>query len=495
MQQILGSPILHTLLIIIIPVVLLPLLMRYVIGKIIILRAKKHYLPSYLQNQSRGWHEKSDKQAIESLNSIALQRLKGAFIFKPDIQTDIKTILLCIQNIYYPGAESAELSFSFSIKKFLDCALLFFSDFFKDYAHKKWFKLIRNIRIIWLYRMWNIKKYYEILFSNPLMDKLRRMRLLGKVLRLALIPLIGLPSLVWYVLRSIIISVFFEGFYRFFYALMLLKISYYALYLYGRENKNINQRISAVPKQKLTEISKQIESMIRPGSWEEKSSLYEKAVTVYQAALEELGIAKDQAVSEEDGSFLGKAMQVLDRIKKAFSKTYTNANPFIKKQVQGNAVLEIILGISAVYMPRSQKPYRYLRLKELITAGYMASIIIIRKIMTTPGANLLLEKLSVDFALKITAIARQDTVIDGAKSIGELFKYYRLYRIGSRAIKVIRGISGPYGLILSLGSSVLIQQAKNLLYDYIIHTTARLTLFTWESHILKKDRGLLPLLV
>jgi hypothetical protein len=494
MLMLLENPLIYTTLVIILPIIIIPLLMRFVIGKIIIFNAKKKYLPHYLHNQRRGWEIDIDEQAIDKLNTIALQRLKGAFIFKPDMQTDIKAILLYIQNIYNPGADTEKLSFSFSIKKLLDCAVLFFCDFYKEYADKKWFKLIQNIRIVWLYRIWNVRKYYEIVFSHPVMDRLRRMRLLGKILRILLIPLLGLPSLLWYILRSIIISVLYEGFYRFLYALMLMKVSYYALYLYGRQNKDISKRIKSIPKKKLAEFNKQIQARLLPSAWPEKSSRYHRAVVVYLKSLERMGVAPDPEVLGQDPGFLEKAKKIFVRVKAAFSRSYAKTIPFIKKQEYKNNIIMHLLNISAVYVPHADKPYRYLRIKELIATGYMASIIIMHKILSTPGITILLNKLSLNYALKLSAMARQQLVVDSVKGAGDLYKYYRLYRIGSRALKLLRGLSGPGGLMWSLGSSVLFQQVQDLLKEYVVHRISRLSLFTWEAHILKKQIDLHPLL-
>jgi hypothetical protein len=244
MQLIMQNPLLHALLVVVLPILIIPLLMRFIIGKIVIFKAGQKFLPLYLKKQHRGWQTAQDRQTMSTLNAFALQRLKGGLVFKADLKEDVKTILLCIQAINHPESAPADVSFSFSVRKLLDCALLFFSDLYKEFAGKAWFKLIRRVRLGWFSRIWNVRKYYELLFAHPLLEKLRRARIPGKIIRLVLIPLIGLPSLIWYVVRSIVFSVFFEGFYRFFYALVLLKIGYYALYLYGRENRSIRQYTS-----------------------------------------------------------------------------------------------------------------------------------------------------------------------------------------------------------------------------------------------------------
>jgi hypothetical protein len=495
MQLIMQNPLLHAILVVVLPIIIIPLLMRFIIGRIVIYRARQKYLPLYLKKQQGGWHTAKDRETISTLNTFALQRLKGGLVFKPDLKEDVQTILLCIQAVHRPESVPAGVSFSFSVRKLLDCSLLFFSDLYKEFAGKAWFRLIRRIRLGWVSRIWNVRKYYEIIFSNPMLEKLRRARVPGKLVRLVFIPLIGLPSLIWYVIRSIVFSVFFEGFMRFFYALVLLKIGYYALYLYGRENKTIRRRIRTIPRKKLADVHKRIRSLLSPSSWAQKSVLYPRAAAVYAESLLQLGIAPDPEVSPPDPGLPAFAMGILNRVKSTLARIYSNANPFIRKQVKQNALLGVLLNISAVYAPRSNRPYNYLRLDELMTLGYMASVMIIYKINTTPGINLLFANMSVDFALKLGSVARREEVVQGVRTIRGLYKYYRLYRIGAISAKMLRGLSGPTGLVLTLGGSLLFQQARDLLQEYMFHTAARLVLFTWESHMLSAKNTLRPLLV
>jgi hypothetical protein len=486
--QMLQHPVIRTLVSVILPLILLPLLMRSVVGRIILFRVRRKYLPHYLENLYKGWESEDDKKAIKEVSCLALQRLKYHFIFKPEFLTDAKALLLSIKNIYNTDKTGKEdYIFTFSLLSLIECALLAFSDIYKEYSNKPWFRFIENRKLIWFYRARNVQKIYTMLFSHPLMDRLRRMRILGKVLRLLFIPLLGIPSLLWYILRSVTISIFVEGFFRFFYALVLMKFGYYALYLYGKENTQISKRIKNIPRKKLGDMNRQIQESILPRVWEEKSSRYPDAVTAYLAVLKSIGVPLDREVIPEDQSFMEKTKDILDRVTTSFKRAYKKHNPLNKKGMgDKDKIIQLYQEISRQYVPKARIPFTYLRLKELIAAGYMASVMILHKILSTPGAKLLLNKISGDFAVKLTSVVKSDLVQDGAKGVKGMYKYYRLYRIGSRAFRVLRGIASPYTLIWTFGSPVLFQQLLDLLKEYIAHRTGRLLLFTWESHTLKK---------
>jgi hypothetical protein len=493
--QLLHNPVIRTILSIILPVLILPLLMRILIGRLILFRVRRKYLPKYLKNLYKGWESKEDKQAIKEVSNLALQRLKYHFIFKPQFAMDAKALLIAIKNIYEGEKKDEDLTFSFSILSLIECGLLAFSDIYKEYADKPWFRIIQNMKLIWFLRALHIRKFYMLIFSNPVMDRLRRMRILGKLFRVIFIPILGIPSIVWYVLRSLTISIFFESFFRFFYALLLMKFGYYTLYLYGKENTHISKRIKNIPKKKLGKLNKEIQTMILPSEWKEKSSQFHKALEVYLEALKLCGIPEDQKAKQAEQSFLDQTKNVMNRVTTAFIRAYKKHNPLSKtKESDKDKFILLYREISKQYVPRAAIPFAYLRIRELIATGYMASVLVLHKVLSTPGAKLLLDKLSGNFAVTLTSFAKSDIAKTGAKGIKGAYTYYKLFRLGSRAFKILRGIAAPYTFIWTFGSPVLFQQLQDLLKEYIAHRTGRLILFTWESHILRKKNKLHPLL-
>ncbi|MBN1697078.1 MAG: hypothetical protein JW881_06165 [Spirochaetales bacterium] len=495
MPDLLLNPVIRILLIFVLPLFIIPLIMRFIVGRIVLFFVRRKFLPAYLKKLYRGWETSDDRSAIEAIQKLAFQRLRAHFIFKPLLVEDIKAILISIKNTYNPEADREKLTFSFSIVRLMECSLLAFSDLYREFGDAMWFKLIKNIRIIWFYRVWNLKKFYELVFSIPFIDRLRRTRVIGKLIRAALIPILGIPTLIWYVARSIVISVFFESFFRFFYALILMKAGYYAIYLYGKKNTHISKRIKSIPKKKLGELNSRIEEMIKPSLWREKSSRYPAASRLYRELLTEFGITRDASVEEIKENPFGTTKTILRRIASSFKKAYQKQNPFYRNRENDKLkLLRLYREIAGVYVPGTNEPFQYLRLEELIATGYMASVLILHKVLTTPGIRLLLDKISGDFAITLTSLVSHEAVKAGFKGAKDAYKYYRLYRLGSRAWRVVRGIVSPYTLIWTLGSPVLFQQLQDLLKEYAAHRIGRLMLYCWESHILKTKMTIIPIL-
>ena len=274
-----------------------------------------------------------------------------------------------------------------------------------------------------------------------------------------------------------------------------MKFGYYALYLYGKENTQINKRIKDIPRKKLGELNKQIQEMILPSGWEEKSSIFHAAIETYLNVLKYCEIPEDQNVKQADISFLEKTKGVFDRVTTAFIRAYKKHNPLMEKgKSDKDKIIKLYKEISRQYVPRAHMPFAYLRIRELIAAGYMASVLILHKVFSTPGAKMLLDKVSGNFAVKLTSVVKSSIVKTGVKGVKGAYKYYKLYRIGSRAFKILRGIASPYTLIWTFGSPVLFQQLQDLLKEYTAHRIGRIILFTWESHMLKRKNKLNPLL-
>ena len=495
MINLLSSPIFQLFISIGLPVLILPFLMRFLIGRLVLWRVKKKYFPQYLKRLYSGWTNEQDRCAIDSVKKLAFQKIRYHFIFKPELLNDIKAVLLCIKNTYNPETNKDKLNFSFSIIKLIECSLLAFSDLYTEYAEKSWFKMIQNIKLIWFYRVWNFKKYYQMFFSLPIMDKLRKARLFGKVIRVLLIPLIGFPSILWYVIRSILISIFLEGFFRFFYALLLMKVGYYSLYLYGRNNNIIGKRIKNIPRKKLGELNKKMQAIILPDKQIKKSSRYQKAVDTYMAFLKEFEITPDKVFINKKEQFKQKTKKIFNMVSTAIKRAYIKRNPFRKNKTgEKEKLLRFYLEIGKIYAPRAKEPFKYLRLRELLSCGYMASVIILHKVLYSPGLKPLLSKVSGDFSITLLNIVKDEKVKLGAKGVKKAYNLFSIYRMGSRAFRVLRGIVAPYTLIWTFGSPVLFQQFQDILKEYVSHRIGRLMLFTWESNMLKRKNDLKPLL-
>ncbi len=470
------------LILLLIPVLLLPLLLRMIVSPIILFIAKKAYLPEEIAIIQEGWSTHEDEAAAEKVAEFATNRLKAFGPAKYNVKEDTEAILLLIQNTYQKK-KKAKATFSFSAIKLIKCSLLMFSDLYQEYADSWWFKFIGRFRLSWYSRLRFFQKVYEMVFSPSFMRVLKESRLLGKVLRIVLIPILGIPGLLVSFIQSITIGILSEGIFRYLYALILLKIGYYAIYLYGRKNTAIAKRIKSIPKKNISEIALLIEETIKPGNITELSSFHPAAVKAYEDFLRESEMDPDPLFVTEEKNWVQHTGHFFKRLGKSYIKAYTKYNPLYKpKGSEIDKMKNLSLRIAQIYSPKKEHPLWSLRLREVLAFCYYSSVLIVHKVFITPGAGLLLDQMPLDIAVKAGEIASQENVKETVKGISEGLKWYRLFSRGKKMFNIFRGITAPYSLIWTFGSPGIIQQAQNLFKEYIYHRSGRLWLYTWECN-------------
>jgi hypothetical protein len=484
-------PVLYLILPFLLPVVIIPLLMRFCVGRTMLAIVKRKYLPDSLKEIHKGWEKKEDKTAIETVSSIALDRLKYHFIFNYNIKEDVEDILFNIQNIYSTDEEQGTLVFSFSIKKLIECMLLGFCDIYREYGDKLWFKILKRIRLVWFWRLVSINKRYKQIFRFPVLEKLRTTRILGKLIRLLLIPFFGIPMLLWYALRSILITVFLEGFMRFLYGLILMKIGYYAIYLYGRENNVINKRIKQIPRDRLSKLSKKVDERIIPDEWNKKSRFYESAVEEYLAFLDKYNLPHDDKISLKKRNFTEKTKKIFTNLVETTKKAYTKQNPFKQSKFEDKErIMELYKSMGNIYYRRAKEPLLMFRISEILEMGYMGSILLLNAVFSTPGAGVVLDRITLDFALKMKDLSKREIVKDSVSGIGKSVRYISLFNKARKIFRVTRGIVAPYSLAFTFGSPIVFQQLQEIVRGFIYHRAGRILLFGWEKNRLHKKENL-----
>ena len=489
------------ILLILAPALVIPLIMRFVISNFVLFFAKKKYIPGINRDLYRGWETDKDKEAIRTVTKIAEARLKYHFTVNYSIKKDIQEILLSIQNTYSEKKEG-NLRFKFSVQRLIECSLLAFCDFYREYASCRWYKIIQNIRLLWFQRIMNINGYYRRIFRFPILKKLKEMRLAGKILRLFLVPLIGFPLVIYYGLRSVIISVLFEGFFRFLYGLVLIRFGYYALFLYVNKNAEIIKRIENIPKTNINKIGEEIEKIIDPLLWEKKSDFFEISSGKYLDLLKEFMAAPDEKIegSLEQNSHKnkkrGKILNLFSRVGKSTVKS-------IKKQFLPNEknkksdvqnIRKLYREIISVYYPGVEEPFLAFRLRDVLEISYMASILCLHRIYQVPAAKKLLGAVSVDLVLKIKFVAGGEIFGEAIKKFGSVYKYLRLFKHSGRVLRIIRGISAPYTIIPAIGTPILLQQIQDLVRDFTYHRIGRILLYQCETSTLRQKKELHPIL-
>ena len=75
--QLLQHPVVRIIISVVLPLLILPVLMRLIVGRIILFRVRKKYLPGYLENLYAGWESEDDKKAIGKRRPYAQKRIHG----------------------------------------------------------------------------------------------------------------------------------------------------------------------------------------------------------------------------------------------------------------------------------------------------------------------------------------------------------------------------------------------------------------------------------
>ena len=135
---------------------------------------------------------------------------------------------------------------------------------------------------------------------------------------------------------------------------------------------------------------------------------------------------------------------------------------------------------------------------EVLETGYMASAIVLHKVFTTPGVSVLLDTVTIDFALKVKSLAEGTLVPEAIKGLGVSYRYLHFLRRAQKVFRVARkvtqGVAASATLMLTLSSPVAIQQLQTMLREYIYFRVGRLLIYTWETNRLKQKRRLNPIL-
>ena len=156
------------------------------------------------------------------------------------VSTDLKSLLA----ILIPAGEDdlESLRFDFTPVRFLETLLLAYEDLHLEAEKHILLRYLLKRRIKWFRPFQGGMKFQKTINSIPVVDYFNRKGLFTQGFRLILIPLIGLPGLLFYVFRSIIIRGIWAGLIRYYYTLFLFRASHYLIYLYGGNTEVLLER-------------------------------------------------------------------------------------------------------------------------------------------------------------------------------------------------------------------------------------------------------------
>lgn len=464
--------------------IILPLIIRFIIGKVIFIRIQKEHLEPLAEEYLIS---DQDDRAYSAFRDFLKGRINSPFMRNFVIKEDLRTLLLLVQNSY-SDEMTEEPQFSFSVSDLIKCSFLLMEEL-DSLFNGSTFERIGRSRLSTFRKINRISGYYNIIYEKlPFLKILRKGRITGKLFRILLIPIIGLPSVLISIIVSIISLFLTEIIWRYFYSVLLIKCFSYALILYGERKVLIREKLEGFSADAIRKEAERVESIIDPLNLPEKSSFYEEAFLLYQKTLEDFGISPEKDLDFNGVSYkFNSTKRAVKKLLHIPVKAANQYNPFNESESDDRGKLLQLIRIIASPYNKKERFYDNLRLIDIFDSLYMISLLGYSRIL---GGSFILNNLSVDFLL--TAKNVSDEIVGEflQNSVPPLKRYmrsWRLYRKSRYLYKALRR-GNAAGLLLSISGPIALEGIKSGIRDYVYRRAGRMALFCYESNFQKKKR-------
>lgn len=454
----------------------LPFAVRFIFTPLVYRRLRRRQLPDELEYMLDGWGSEQDEEAVRDILSFVRRRFHPLLPFAPDPLEDAKALMLLVEQRYRGGEE---LSFRFPLNRLLYCGFFLFEDLLDSYGRRPWFRLLSRLPLSWYRRYTLLQRLRKKLSQLPPLRFLSSLRLIGPVLRILLIGVIGLPLLFVMLLRSLLLSGVLEGYVRFLYGDLLLRFSYYLIYLYSGDNRIIAQRRSSLSRSRIMKRGKGAEELlarrIREGHRrEECRAAWER----YEQLLSRWDLEPDLLFSGGDGAgerFVRRGEQLFRTLFRSGGRAVMQLFELRQDRVEDlRRLQELFSELSRLFYPDAKDPRLCLRPGDLIRVGYTAVLLAMRRIYQFPGLGELAGSVRCDVAITVKALGEEESLRDLARG---LFGGWRLWRKSRRLSRLGRLVSGAGGVWSLAGSLVLPTLGQGLggaFRSYLYHRSGRL---------------------
>ena len=475
-----------------IPVLLVPVIMRFILTRGLILLARRRLLPGQLKQMEKGWDSGAGEIFIAAESTIR-RRLNSLLPPAYEFTSDIQEILLAVQQKRNPSGKTEEdLRFTFSIRDAAEVGLLAFTDIYTDIQRRPLLRRLFKLKIRWLVWVRNLSRGYSRLMNLKPIRTLVHSRVLGLLFRLLLSPLIGLPMLLFYLIRSFTTGLLSDGLFRYLYALVLLRITYYGIYLYGGENPLIKERIAALRKSDILDAGKQLESLLDPAGWEAASSHAAEAAKRLNAFFRDMDMAEDhrlEALGSDPDSPSRKPgasfLRGLKRLRGSAVLTVRRQLGTARKEtgiVQG--ILQLFSVSSEEYLPDGAAAVDSLRVGELVALGYFSSLHILSRLYSAPGIRSTLGRIPVDLAIRINTLSEDELVQQLFSGARKGLRAAGIAQKLRRTSRMFRGRYHPAGFAVSFAPPFALAHIETSIKTGLYHAAGRLFLYVWEKNSL-----------
>lgn len=469
---------------ILIPVIVIPLVMRLIIAPLILFRLKKRYIKEITSTIKEGWVDDRDLEAIEFLKNFAWKGLNSPFVISFNSQillNQLKLLFFNITKIYNDDIEQ-EISLKFSIQKITEASYMLFKDLHSDFTRFKLYKILEKLPVNLFLRVTKINKTVSVFTKIRFISFLQKYRITTKIVRILLIPVLGLPILITQLIFSLLYATVFEGYIRFIYGVITLKVGYYSIYLYSQRNSSLHKRLFFSHKDIIKKGTEFENLHTKFKNRVERSPYLDSALEKLKTLLNSKNIMHSRETSEENSS--------LERFFKRAVTTVKNTLEKEIKQTKSNIIdLEFIkakaVELGKIYFPKSDMPIVNLRVKEFLELGYFITTIGLKYIYTIPASNKILDQIPLKFILDINSFIDNSSLMEylpaikkGGKVLKNLHGYYS-------ATKFIVKRSNPVIFATSLLTPIVFQQLQESLKEGIYNSLGLLLIDAYEATYFK----------
>ncbi len=419
---------------------LIPLSIRFILTPILIRRIRKEGLR---------WEDEESRDKMKDLMVLLRKRLMSSE--RMNLSEDFRAIIETIA----PPDENGTIKLDFSILRALEIVLMGYGDVYALYGRSRLLRYLMNRRLSWFNPFIQGTQAARSLNRNRVLKYLGQKGVFFQIFRLALIPLLGIPGLVLYGLRSLIMRLFWEGTIRSFYLRILHDSSQYLLYLYGGRCLKLEEEKERFSRKEIIRKAKHYdrELSILPEQ-EGSEELLQALIKEYRDLLIGADLSPDPLFSLEADAHK-KRVRARKRVSGFFRKTINAIHGEIVagegKDSPRQIAAELVLRLSHTAQPGS-RDLEYYRPVQLLSAAYKLSIIALGAVYSNaPGSRFAMEKMSVDLFRKVREFSRQPLLtllrekgMDSWKTVRPILKARQLLKLGKTGPAGVAGLGLPF---------------------------------------------------
>ena len=387
----------------VISLILIPVIVRFVITPVILFSTSRRYFSAGKMKGVR-WQEKSSRDLWDKLYRKIRKILIHSETFQ--ILDDLKNLLM---EFIPPEKISAgeDLSFktlklNFSPVRLLETLLLAYEDLHIKVERQFLLRYLLTRRLKWFRPFQRSMKIQKMINALPIVDFINRRGLVVQALRLILIPLIGLPGILIYSLRSILIRGVWSGMIRYYYTVFLLRAAYYMIYLYGGNTEELSKRRRQFSRSEIIRKGKHFDRELQLVPQEEgKQDLLQAMLKHYESILEESGYQKDSRFSLSSGESRSARHKVSESLNSFLRRSLSVLNEHLSEESEKpglrETTLRLLKELPEERYPGRTAPWMSYRVTQGLNVSYRLLMISLSRIYTNaPGSHFAMENISVD---------------------------------------------------------------------------------------------------